>query len=159
MKLNLDSGIGFPVPLEAGTWDAAAQKAMSRCQLFSPCTTNIKNALVSGDAGTASKQAAASACSAWGVDIKKMTTAEQSGFLAAKQKLTAGSKLIADTKDIARNGEAYFLSDMISPAREVKLRLQPIYLDYVSMKRSWWMSAEQAIKTPITAAARSPAAR
>ncbi len=149
MKLNLIPVL-VSLALGSGNMDAAAQKSNESLSALLPMYYNIKNALVSGDAGTASKQAAALYAALGGVDIKKMTTAEQSGFLAAKTKLTAGSKLIADTKDIARQREAFISlsADMISLAREVKLGTQPIYLDYCPMKKAWWMSAEQAIKNP-----------
>ena len=138
------------IALAGGSTAASAQKSNESLATLLTAYYNIKNALVSGDAGTASKQAAAFYAALGEADVKKMTPPGQSAFLAVKAKLTTSSKLIAETKDIAKQRE-FFISlstDLISLAREVKLGNQPIYLDYCPMKKAWWMSADQAIKNP-----------
>jgi hypothetical protein len=110
----------------------------------------IKNALVSGDAATASKQATAFSAALAAVDTTKLPAAEQSSFKSLQPKLAAGSKAISGTKDISKQRELFisFSSDMISLAKTVKLGSHPIYIDYCPMKKASWLSAEQAIKNP-----------
>jgi len=110
----------------------------------------IKNALVSGDAANASKQALAFSAALAATDISKLSPGEQKSFTGYKAKLAAGSKAIAGSKDLDKQRElfAFFSADMISLAKEVKLTTQPVYIDYCPMKKASWLSAEQAIKNP-----------
>jgi hypothetical protein len=126
-----------------------AQGSGSTSALLSNYYT-IKNALVSGDAATASKQATAFSAALAAVDITKLAAAEQSSFKSLQPKLASGSKAIAAAKDISKQRELFisFSADMISLAKGMKLDSQTIYIDYCPMKNAYWLSAEQAIKNP-----------
>lgn len=111
---------------------------------------DISRALVNSN-GTAAAEGAAEL-------IKAINSYDGNTADAAKQKrvqdvlgqlLTKTGALGAE-KNIARQREHFAgLSDlMISLAKEIKLSSEPVYIDYCPMKKSYWLSAEAAIKNP-----------
>jgi hypothetical protein len=110
----------------------------------------IKNALVAGDAAAASKHAADFAAALSAVHASDAGTKEASLFASLKPSLAAESAKISGTKDIARQREAFAVlsQQMISLARGAKLSDKAVYVDYCPMKKSSWLSAEQAIRNP-----------
>jgi tetrahydromethanopterin S-methyltransferase subunit E len=104
---------------------------------------NIKNALVSGDAASASTNAEQFLRTANAIDFKVIS--EGNLHILSKD---AGK--ISGTKDLSKQRE-YFAglsSNMAEVARAVKLNSQPIYLQYCPMKKSLWLSSEKGIKNP-----------
>ncbi len=110
----------------------------------------VKNALVSGDALAASKYAAEFGSLIAVVDSKKLSTAEQTAFKSVQTPLTNDAKIIADSKDIAkqRAGFSSFSDNMISLAKAAKLSTQTVYVDYCPMKKAYWLSEEKNIRNP-----------
>jgi len=104
---------------------------------------NIKNALVAGDAASASSNALSFAKAVNSIDYKVIS--EGNIHILAKD---AGK--ISDTKDLQKQREYFvsFSSNMAAVARAVKLTDEPIYQAYCPMKKAVWLSNEKAIKNP-----------
>lgn len=109
----------------------------------------VKNALVAGDAAKAKSGAADFIQHANGLDPKTLSTAEQSAYNPVKANLLAQAKLLAESKDLAaqRNAFAGFSDQMIGLVKAIK-PATAVYVDYCPMKKASWLSAEQAIKNP-----------
>lgn len=103
----------------------------------------IKDALVSGNAATASAKATDFVTLAKSVDGKNVSQTN----LEALEKDAGG---IAETKDIKHQREhfASLSTDMAALAKSVKLSDLPIYQAYCPMKKSYWLSSEKTIKNP-----------
>ena len=104
---------------------------------------NIKNALVAGDATSASTNAQAFVKTANGIDYKVISEGNINT-------LVKDAGRIAEAKDIKtqRNYFANFSTNMAAVAKTVKLTDQPIYQAYCPMKKTYWLSSEKAIKNP-----------
>lgn len=104
---------------------------------------SIKNALVAGDAVSASSNATAFLKNATAVD-PKIISEDNIHMLAAD----AGK--IADAKDIKKQREYFssFSTNMSAVAKVVKLSDEPVYLQYCPMKKASWLSNEKAIRNP-----------
>lgn len=112
---------------------------------------DIKNALVSTDAGLASAKA--------GDFIKlvgeakapaELSAADQKVYAAAVPQLIADAKHIAESKDAERQ-RTYFAglsTKVYQLAKAVKLTDEAVYYDYCPMKKSYWLSADASIKNP-----------
>jgi hypothetical protein len=110
----------------------------------------VKDALVAGDATTASAQAGNLLKAIDSVDMKKLTPAQHSGFMSLKDKLAMDARHISEVTVISHQREhfASLSSNMFLLARTVPLSDQPIYQDYCPMKKSYWLSSESAIRNP-----------
>jgi len=129
------------VPANASTsLDASSQKQLS--QLLASYY-NIKNALVTGDAGSAASNASQFLKTVNTLDYKVVS--EGNAQILAKD---AGR--ISETKDLQKQREyfANFSTNMAVVAKAFKLSEQPVYLDYCPMKKASWLSAEKDIKNP-----------
>ena len=104
---------------------------------------NIKNALVTGDAGSAASNAELFLKNVNTVDYKLIS--ESNVHILSKD---AGK--ISSTKDLTRQREyfANFSANMAAVAKSFKLGNQPIYLQYCPMKRASWLSSEKHIRNP-----------
>jgi len=104
---------------------------------------DIKNALVSGNANTASIKAGEFVKTLNSVDTKIINEATREALLK-----DAGH--ISETKDIKHQREhfASFSTNMYTLAKAVKLTEEPIYYAYCPMKKAHWLSSEPAIKNP-----------
>lgn len=104
---------------------------------------NIKDALVAGNANTASSKADEFAKALHGIDEKIIPAASLDALLK-------GAGQISSTKDIKLQREQFtdFSADMIAVAKTVKLTAQPVYAAYCPMKKAYWLSSEKAIKNP-----------
>ncbi len=103
----------------------------------------IKDALVSGNANTASAKAEEFVKAIGSVDAKVIADANRDVLLK-------DASHISESKDLKRQRE-YFapLSDnMFALAKAVKLSADPIYQQYCPMKKASWLSSQQAIKNP-----------
>ena len=110
----------------------------------------VKNALVNSDAATASKKAGEMLTVINAVDAKTLTSEEQTVFTPLKDKLSFDARHISEVKDISHQREHFadLSLNMFTLAKGVKISAQPVYQDYCPMKKSYWLSSEQAIKNP-----------
>ena len=104
---------------------------------------DIKDALVGGNANTASASAEQF--------VKTLQSIEGKSISKDKQySLLSDAAHISETKDI-KNQRDHFatLSDhMVALAKLVKLTTEPIYQAYCPMKKTNWLSMDKAIKNP-----------
>ena len=104
---------------------------------------NIKDALVAGNASTASLSAEQFVKTANGIDYKVISE----GNINA---LVKDAGTISATKDIKQQREIFanFSTNMFALAKAVKLSSRPIYEAYCPMKKAYWLSNNKAIKNP-----------
>ena len=104
---------------------------------------NIKNALVAGDASSASANAQAFLQRANTIDYKVISE----GNVHA---LSSGAGKIAEAKNIQQQREyfALFSTNMAAIAKAIKLSDQPIYQLYCPMKKAYWLSSEKEERNP-----------
>lgn len=104
---------------------------------------DIKDALVGGNANTASAKA--------GDFVKAMNSTDINAFNEASRKvLLKDATHISESKDIKFQREHFapFSDNMIALAKTVKLSAEPVYQQYCPMKKSSWLSNQQAIRNP-----------
>jgi Protein of unknown function (DUF3347) len=104
---------------------------------------DIKNALVAGNANTASLKAEEFVKTLNGVDPKIINEATRDTLLK-----DAGH--ISESKDIKHQREhfATFSTNMYALAKAVKLTTEPVYYAWCPMKKAYWLSSDKAIKNP-----------
>ena len=104
---------------------------------------DIKNALVSGNAGTASSKAGDFIKSLNSFDDKKVNE-------DTRKALLKDAAEISESKDIKhqRVHFANFSTNMYALAKATKLTSEPVYYDYCPMKKSYWLSSDKSIKNP-----------
>ena len=104
---------------------------------------DIKNALIAGNANTASIKAEKFVKTLNAIDAKIINEATRGALLK-----DAGH--ISESKDINHQREhfATFSTNMYDVTKSVKLTDQPVYYAYCPMKKSYWLSSEAAIKNP-----------
>ncbi len=103
----------------------------------------IKDALVAGNANTASDKATDFVKAINDADAKTIGEANRDALLK-------DIDAIAKTKDLKeqRLRFAPFSDNMIALAKTVKLSADPVYQQYCPMKKASWLSNQQAIKNP-----------
>jgi hypothetical protein len=111
---------------------------------------DIKDALVSSDAATATAKAAEFAKAVNAVDVNSLTADEQAAFKPLQQKLSVDADLIAKAGDLAGQRAAFkaFSDHVYALSKAVKLSDEPVYQQYCPMKKSYWLSKDAAIKNP-----------
>lgn len=104
---------------------------------------NIKNALVAGNANTASIKAEEFVKSLNSIDSKIVNGDNRDALLK-------DATHISRSKDIKHQREhfATFSTNMYALAKAVKLNTQPVYYAYCPMKKAYWLSSETTIKNP-----------
>jgi len=104
---------------------------------------DIKNALVAGNANTASMKAQEFVKTANGIDYKVISEGNINALLK-------DATAISESKDLKeqRMHFANLSTNMFAIAKAVKLTTQPIYYTYCPMKKTYWLSSEAAIKNP-----------
>lgn len=104
---------------------------------------DIKDALVDGNANTASAKAEDFVKTLNSVDINAFNE-------ASREALLKDASHISESKDIKHQREHFapFSDNMIALAKTVKLSAEPVYQQYCPMKKSSWLSNQQAIKNP-----------
>lgn len=104
---------------------------------------DIKDALVGGNANTASAKAEDFVKTLNSVDINAFNEASRDALLK-------DATHISESKDIKHQREHFapFSDNMIALAKTVKLSAEPVYQQYCPMKKSSWLSNQQAIKNP-----------
>jgi hypothetical protein len=122
-----------------------AQDSTSQSQLSQVLQSyyDIKNALVAGNAVSASTSAEQFVKTATGIDSNGVPD----GSIIA---LVKDANQISGTQDIKHQREhfANFSTNMFALAKEVKLSSDPIYEAYCPMKKANWLSGDKVIKNP-----------
>jgi len=127
-----------------------AQKASSALSPILSLYYDVKDALVNSDAKTASAKAGDLAKTINSIDLKTLSTTEQSAFASFKDKLVSDANNISGNNDIGKQ-KAYFSTlstNIYSLAKAIRLSDQPVYQQYCPMKKAYWLSNEVAIKNP-----------
>jgi len=103
----------------------------------------IKNALVAGDAASASSNAEWFVKTANSIDYKIISEGNINTLLKDAGK-------ISEAKDIKiqRVHFANFSANMATVAKTIKLSDQPVYKVYCPMKKAFWLSSEEEIRNP-----------
>ncbi|MFD2146087.1 DUF3347 domain-containing protein [Mucilaginibacter antarcticus] len=111
---------------------------------------DIKDALIKSNSADAATHAGDFLKAVNGVDMKSLAAADMSTFMAAQEKLAFDARHISESKDIAHQREhfANFSANFFKLAKAVKFTDKPVYYAYCPMKKSYWLSAEDAIKNP-----------
>lgn len=104
---------------------------------------DIKNALVAGNAATASLKADDFIKHLNAIDAKSISQENAAALLK-------DASHISSSKEIKHQREhfAKFSENMFTVAKAVKLTSEPIYQAYCPMKKAYWLSSEKAIKNP-----------
>ena len=127
------------------TQNSFAQDSTKQYQLPQLLTYyyNIKNALVAGDANSASSNALAFVKNVNSIDYKVISEGNI-------HTLATDAGKISESKDIKKQREyfANFSTNMAAVARAVKLSDEPVYYTYCPMKKAYWLSNEKEIKNP-----------
>lgn len=104
---------------------------------------DIKDALVSGNAVTASTKAG---------DFVKALNNTNVTILneTSREALLKDVTVISNSKDLKEQRVIFapFSDNMIALAKTVKLSTEPVYQQYCPMKKASWLSSQQAIKNP-----------
>lgn len=105
--------------------------------------TNLKNALVAGDAASAASNADQFLRTINTIDFKIISEGNLS--ILAKD---AGK--ISSTKDIKKQREyfANLSANMVAVAKALKLSETTIYVQYCPMKKASWLSSEKEVRNP-----------
>jgi hypothetical protein len=111
---------------------------------------DIKDALVSGNAGVAADKAGAFVKTAGAIDMKSLPAAAHTIFMPLEEKLIATAKAIADTKDISQQRTYFktFSDNFYLLVKGISITPQPVYQEYCPMKKAYWLSSSNAIKNP-----------
>lgn len=104
---------------------------------------HIKDALVSGDAKSASTNAEQFAKTINSISTNVIHESKKGALLKDAVKISA-------TKDLKKQREAFsvFSANMYALAKAVKLSSEPVYQQYCPMKKASWLSSERDIKNP-----------
>lgn len=104
---------------------------------------DIKDALVSGNAVTASAKAGDFVKAINSIDTKIVNE-------ASREALLKDVTVISNSKDLKEQRVVFapFSDNMIALAKTVKLSTDPVYQQYCPMKKASWLSSQQAIKNP-----------
>ena len=109
---------------------------------------DIKNALVSSDAATASGKAGEFLKGISSTDAK--TFSGTADFKSVQAKLSKDARQIAESKDLAKQREYFadFSVSFFKLAKAEKLSAAPVYYQYCPMKKAYWLSASKDVKNP-----------
>jgi hypothetical protein len=111
---------------------------------------DIKDALVKSNSADAAIHAGEFLKTVNSVEMKLLPAADMNALMAAQEKLAFDARHISESKDIARQREhfANFSANFFKLAKAAKLTDQAVYYAYCPMKKSYWLSADAAIKNP-----------
>lgn len=111
---------------------------------------DVKNALVNADQKTAALKAIELSAAITSIDLKSVSEPQLQTVKALQAKLAADAKAIAGAKELSaqRTSFASLSANFYELSKTVKLSDEPVYYDYCPMKKSYWLSNEEAIKNP-----------
>ncbi|MEI6948588.1 DUF3347 domain-containing protein [Paraflavisolibacter sp. H34] len=104
---------------------------------------HLKNALVAGDAATASATAGQLLQTLNTVDYKFISEGNINALLK-------DATALSTTKDLQKQRSLFanLSQNLAAVAASVRLTAQPVYKLYCPMKRAYWLSAEKAVQNP-----------
>ena len=110
----------------------------------------LKDALVDGDASTASTRANEFLNAANNIDTKSLSSGDLNTFNALALKLAFDARHISEVKAIEHQREhfASLSSNMDKLIKGVKLSTEPVYEMYCPMKKAYWLSKDAVIRNP-----------
>ena len=110
----------------------------------------IKNDLVAGNSSAAVEAAAEFKTAVEAIDNSSASAAELKAFEPFRQKLLADAAAVNGVNDLSKQRELFssLSNNMISVAKATTLSDKEIYVDYCPMKKSYWLSADKAIRNP-----------
>lgn len=111
---------------------------------------DIKDALIKSNRADAATHAGEFLKTITSVDMKSLPAADMTAFMSLQDKLAFDARHMSESKDIAHQREhfANFSANFFKLAQGVKLTDKPVYYAYCPMKKSYWLSADAAIKNP-----------
>lgn len=111
---------------------------------------NIKNALVKGDAASATASATDFSTAIQAVDMNALSSTDMNAFMPLQNKLSGEADKIATSKSLQAQREnfATLSTDFFALAKSVKFSSQPVYALYCPMKKSYWLSGDKTVKNP-----------
>lgn len=111
---------------------------------------DLKNELVVGNSGNASKAAASINRLITSLDVKSLSESELKAVEPLKQQLLNDASTIAETNDLGKQRVSFasLSNQMIVLAKAVSLSDKEVYVDYCPMKKASWLSLEKPIKNP-----------
>ena len=103
----------------------------------------LKNALVAGNATTASLRAEEFVMALNAINVSNVNEDVRNG-------LFKDAGYISTNKNINKQRELFatFSTNMYALAKAMKLTANPVYYAYCPMKKAYWLSSEAAIKNP-----------
>lgn len=115
-----------------------------------PAYYNVKNALVNSDVDSVALKAGDFIKTLNRIDMKSLPASDMSTFMAVQDKLAFDARQISKSKNLINQREYFadFSANFFKLAKAVKLTDQTIFYDYCPMKKSYWLSADAAIKNP-----------
>jgi len=128
---------------------AQANKATALSPLLSSYYS-VKDALVKSNSADAAASAGDFLKTVNGVDVKSLPATDAAAFKPLQEKLAFDARHISESKDIAHQREhfANFSANFFKLAKAVKITDKLVYYAYCPMKKSYWLSADAAIKNP-----------
>ena len=123
--------------------EAFAQDSSANNQALLTQYYTIKDALVAGDGSLAAAKAGDFIKVANTIDYKMISEGNINALLK-------DATSISETKDLNKQRQhfANLSNNMVALAKTTKLTDSPIYQQYCPMKKTNWLSSEQAIKNP-----------
>lgn len=111
---------------------------------------DIKNDLIKSNSADAATHSGEFLKAISTIDMKALPAADMTAFMPLQEKLAFDARHISESKDIAHQREHFagFSANFFKLAKAVKLTDQAVYYAYCPMKKSYWLSAEAAIKNP-----------
>lgn len=111
---------------------------------------DIKNALINSNSTDVATHAGEFLKTINAVDMKSLPAADMNVFMSFQEKLAFDAIHMSESKDIDHQREhfANFSANFFKLVKAVKLTDQAVYYDYCPMKKSYWLSADAAIKNP-----------
>ena len=111
---------------------------------------DIKDALVKSNSTDAATYAGEFLKTINSVDMKSLPAGDMNALMAAQEKLAFDARHMSESKDLSHQREhfANFSANFFKLAKAAKLIDQAVYYAYCPMKKSYWLSADAAIKNP-----------
>jgi len=137
----------------ATTFFIAFFSAFAQTSSLSPILAayyQVKDALVAGDAKTVATAAGGLFKAINGVDMTTLQPKDHQAFMTLEAQLAYDSRHISESSDINHQREhfASLSANLFKLAKQVRLSDQPICEDYCPMKKTYWLSSDEAIKNP-----------
>lgn len=134
-------------PVPVSTQNDVKAQLNALLQLYYP----ISNALIEGNDKEAAKKAAEFETALNKIDMKSMTPEEHTFYMPIHEKLVAEIKAIKTAPNLDKMRENFdaFSINVFKVMKEFKANKgEAMYYQYCPMKKTYWISKEEAIKNP-----------